>query len=141
MREKNWLHFFATAIAAIGVIGSLIAGQVYAIPDIYAYLPTTHYNWSLMIIGEISTLFVSAFFFALASILEQTQTIAENSRIIRNNLANNSALGSIEVQKSIDNNPLVENDDSYKTCPSCGRKMKKECKLCLWCGTTFADDK
>ena len=59
---------------------------MFAIPDVYAYLPIKGYNWTLVAAGEIGTMFAVVFFLALASIFDQLRGISDSAWSVKNDL-------------------------------------------------------
>ena len=138
MQERNWIHTFAITIAAIGGIGFLIAGAVFAVPDIYAYLPTKHYNWILVVIGEGGTLFTVASFLALASILDQQKEMVNairkltcESTISR---VSDEPLAIEQKQASEPAKPTDTTAFGYVICPHCQEVQSPSTLFCNVCG-------
>lgn len=77
MRKNNWVRTFALVILGIGSIVAIVTGYEFQKPQRYY----DDYNWALFFTMEGGIVLLSAFFLALASILDQVSNAAKYIKI------------------------------------------------------------
>lgn len=102
-KMSNILKIVALLILIVGIIGSLILGDVFQIENRTLYYTLHTYNAGLAVAGVVSSILTSIFFYALAEIISLLQLNLDKNTEVSDSL--NRILYAISGLKSDTNNP------------------------------------
>lgn len=136
--KSSTLKVITIIVAVVGLVGGIILGSKFKTIDLTSYRVEEHFNATLMITVWIGTALYAAPCFALASILENQDYIADEIRKQNQTLRSpNREAVNVAVSNSKMNLSAVasgNSSDSAWTCPDCGETNPRNIRVCKSCG-------
>lgn len=136
--RPSTLRVITIVVAVVGLIGGIILGIKFKTIDLTSYRPKEHFNITLMITTWIGTALYAVPCFALASVLENQEYIADELRKQAQTLRspNREAVSATASNSKMNLSAVASGNSSGSvwTCPDCGETNPKNVRICKSCG-------